>query len=518
MILIPSSSFIKIEIQNEVGALPPAFLFLQNERLYKFQIELLRKYWPKEQIVLSIPHAYKLNNTDKTILNNLEVEIFRNDDSKQLGKSISDVIGKFSPKNLKILHGDTYFYSLPEIPNNQSFLVVSEPIELALWDSSSVKENDGNVWAGFFYFSDPGAFYDALKKESFSFRDAVISFAKSQELKEIKVSPWFDFGHLEGFHKSRERFTTQRVFNKLEVNKYEVIKSSNNSIKIKQEFLWFSLIPGHIKKFTPNVYEFNEDGLESSYKISYIHGFSVSELMLFSNLGKKRWTAIFNEISLLLHEQQNHLPSSSYDLAKKSIKFLLNNKSISRINEIYEKGFLRRGEEIYYAGALLGSLETIVSSLIDLVEKYEPLPCFAHGDLCLSNIIYKARGNTISIIDPRGINSKDDLVGDQRYDIAKLSHSIFWDYDRVISGEVSFKRDKNYFEPKKSDMNPNQEILKKLFLEDVNLSLILRDDIKALTALLFITMIPLHYDSLNRMNSLFAVGLKIYYELTHNKG
>lgn len=513
MIIIPSSQFLKIEIQNEVGCLPPTFSFLQNKRLYEFQVKLLKKSWPNERIIISLPKLFEIPETDLQKLNDLKVDIFQDNSSNKLGKHINNIISNYKPKKLKILHGDTFFNKLPP---GKDIIVIGKPIESAEWHMTQLTKEQDYVWAGFFNFSNPNLFSELLEKKDFSFEDSIEEMCKLITIKNYKTNDWFDFGHLEGFHKSRQKYTTERSFNNLNIDKYQVEKSSRNKEKIQDEFNWFNSLPIHLKKFSPNVYGFQEENSFSSYKMNYINGFSLSELMLFSKLGKRQWKTILNEVNLVIAEQKRDLPRNSENLSKNFINEIIDNKNIDRVNIIYESKFIDRRNDIFLDNHNLGNLDEIVSFLNNIVYDFESIPSFSHGDLCFSNIIYRARGNTISLIDPRGVKLNELPIGDQRYDLAKLCHSICWGYDRVISGEIIYDKDGNSFHaPKKFFKNRNQEIIKDLIHSDEELEILLRKDIQALTALLFISMIPLHEDSQKRQASLLGTGLQIFMDLKH---
>lgn len=516
MIVITSGQYLKLEIQNEVGKLPPAFSFMQNKRLYDFQIKLLKKYWKDEKIILSLPESFEIPFSDQAYLNSSEIVIIRCNEELLLGENLSNIISEFNPRTLKILHGDTFF---EELHIDANAIAVSKPVEIADWHAFENNQNNSNlVWAGFFNLDNPENFDRNLKENNYIFHDALNKYSQIYGVKEIEINPWYDFGHIEGFHKSREKYTTERSFNDLSVSKYEVTKSSANKNKIKDEYDWFNNTPDHLKKYLPNVFAFKESDNKSSYSMNYVNGFSISELMLFSNLNEVKWNLILNEVHSLLFHQKEFLPANAKQFAEENFNYLFLVKNMERLDLLKESSFLDKNETIFLNGLSIGSIDNIFKDLTNLVKKFDPIPAYVHGDLCLSNIIYKARGNTITIIDPRGsANIHSCCVGDQRYDIAKLAHSIFWDYDRVICDDISFSRDKNNFIEHESKLNYSQEILKKLCLKKNETSIMLRSDIKAITALLFMTMIPLHADSRNRQNSLFGIGLKIYQDLVEQK-
>ena len=87
MIFIPSSQYLRIEIQNEIGNLPPTFSFLQNRRLYEFQVDLLKQYWKDEKIILSLPESFEIPEVDLQKLDSLEVEVFRDNPKNKSFKS-----------------------------------------------------------------------------------------------------------------------------------------------------------------------------------------------------------------------------------------------------------------------------------------------------------------------------------------------------------------------------------------------------------------------------------------------
>ena len=65
--------------------------------------------------------------------------------------------------------------------------------------------------------------------------------------------------------------------------------------------------------------------------MNYINGFSLSELMLFSKLGKRQWKTILNEVNLVIAEQKRDLPRNSENLSKNFINEIIDNKNIDRV-------------------------------------------------------------------------------------------------------------------------------------------------------------------------------------------
>ena len=132
--------------------------------------------------------------------------------------------------------------------------------------------------------------------------------------------------------------------------------------------------------------------------------------------------------------------------------------------------------------------------------------CIIHGDLCFSNILYSVESGVFKFIDPRGKWGQQNMAGDIKYDLTKLRHSIIGRYDFIINKLYSIEFQKNKINMSIFSGKIHEEIgnyfdeeLKKHW--DLNY-------IKLIEGLLFISMLPLHNDDLERQLAFFAVGIK----------
>ena len=123
-----------------------------------------------------------------------------------------------------------------------------------------------------------------------------------------------------------------------------------------------------------------------------------------------------------------------------------------------------------------------------------------HGDYCFSNLLYDFNGN-ITMIDPRG-----DLFGDHYYEVAKICHSILFDYD-FVDAELYVKDGSNY-----KLYNNGKEGIKNLFKSTIN-KYYTEDEqryILLITASLFLSMIPLHSHNKNNQEIYYDIFKNIY--------
>ena len=132
--------------------------------------------------------------------------------------------------------------------------------------------------------------------------------------------------------------------------------------------------------------------------------------------------------------------------------------------------------------------------------------CLIHGDLYFANILYNSEKNMFKLIDPRGIWG-NTIGGDIKYDLAKIRHSIVGCFDTITNGLYSIKYEGtneiefNVFKPKNYEIICDEldaHIEKKWNL----------DEIKMIEGLLFISMLPLHGDNVERQLAFFCIGLQ----------
>jgi hypothetical protein len=130
-----------------------------------------------------------------------------------------------------------------------------------------------------------------------------------------------------------------------------------------------------------------------------------------------------------------------------------------------------------------------------------------HGDLCFSNILCEPARCLVKFIDPRGSFGKNGILGDFRYDVAKLHHSVIGLYDYIVSDlvDVSFC-DGNYNIHVPSDEQTAH--IQKHF-ENEYFRTFKQNEIQMISAWLFLSMLPLHADSIKRQRALALRGLQL---------
>ena len=510
MLLILSAQICESELVAEYGKLPPTFLPVGNKRLYELQIQQTKDFFPEEEIYLTLPKNFKLLDYDLTRLNKLNVHIIEVPSRLTIGESVNYALSQCDlSSDLRILYGDTYIADLDM--NMSDVCAVSKVENEYKWHFIDDKE----VICGYFAFSSAQNFFDVLLDAEFDFFLALKTYKQMFCLNNFSTNLWYDFGHIHTYYKSKTLITTARHFNVLEFKNFIVTKKSLNTRKCAAEANWYQLAPPAIKVHTPNFLgvHHNQDGSFLGYSIEYLYLSSLSELFVFSELGKLSWNVIIDSIFNLLGKMYD-IKSSKLQTKFDAKAFYLG-KTTSRLQQFSESVGFDLEQPLVINGIETPSLTEIATSTYNNIApiKDEYL-CFSHGDLCLSNILYDFRSNNVKIIDPRGIDGEDNftLYGDIRYDIAKLAHSIVGKYDFIVASKIELDVNNNQFNIKfpKNDKKFAEDLFwikVESFIPGV------KSDIYNIMIHLFLSMLPLHADCKVRQMALLANALRLFVEV-----
>jgi hypothetical protein len=509
MYLITSGDYVNQELQTEFGKIPPAFLPVQNKRLFNHQLKIIPS---EEKVYLSIPATYCINDKDKFDLRERNVTILSVPEGLTLGQSIVyvlNLIGKYD-QVLKIIHGDTLF---DKIDFSADIFIISNTTDNYAWAYTKPSTQESLVYAGFFSFSKQQELIKLILENNYDFIKAITQYKKFHKIVEINLKNWYDFGHLNTYYRSKSFLTTQREFNNLYVNNQVVRKVSNEKNKILAEANWFKKIPQKLKVFTPQIYNSGENSGSAFYEIEYLYLSTLSELFVFGNNHPFIYTNILKACQYFI--------DSCYKFQVKGeiAPTMLNNsiyypKTRARLldfskqtNIDLEKPFILNDEE--YPSLL--QIAEVTSKLIKPLKGEEI--CVIHGDFCFSNILYDFRTQNIKVVDPRGLSPDGEVTiyGDIRYDIAKLAHSVIGLYDHIVAqyfGLVEIEPYKYKFE---LFTNETTQIIQDRFIQMRFIEKTLEElDTFPILAQLFLSMLPLHNDNKIRQKALMLNALRMY--------
>lgn len=528
-IIIPSAKLVPEELQN-LGKLP-AVIYPVNQRIV-FDY-LWEQYSGSNFTVVCYENNGKVH---RRLSKYSGIRFIDLDELGDLGysvcKGISDLGGEgiinfadtIVEDDILSRSADSFFYAEDEFSSKWTFFEEHEGIISSIIDKKNLIEQRGcgKLFVGVFKFSHLEYLYECLVKalnvnsqSMNSFYYALIMYSEKYPITPIKAANWLDIGHADKYYNSQLEVKA-RTFNHIGIDKNRGIltKTSDNIDKFLGEIKWYLKLPTDVEYVRPRIFAYSLDYTSPYVSMEYYAYHTVHELFLYSDLNKKQWSDIFTRILFVCNDLKR------YTLEDKSVHEALEDmylvKTIHRFNQMRENGSFSSffSNSITVNDKKYISLDSIITILKDIVPVFlYDVKSFniIHGDLCFANIMVDNNFSFIKLIDPRGKFGKFDIYGDQRYELAKLFHSIDGKYDFIIKNmfEVFYDIDKCIIKYNIIDRTRDYNLFQvfiTVFKEAIG------DDIKKIElieALLFLSMIPLHNESSEHQMVMLGTGLDI---------
>ncbi len=507
-----------------------ALLPLRGKPVIFRQLENLKNSYGLDNFIIVVCNDnYKLINYIKNVLKEkADIKLIKVNSKKNILSSLKYALQKADP-NLptRVLLGDTM---IPKsIDNEKDIIFTSKNITVSqnwcLVDSrgnfydkmKNIDLKNKEALVGYYSFSDTKYLLSCcvkarlmLKKE---ISTALSMYQKKYPLKTREIDDWYDLGHTSGLIKAKNSLFNARCFNSISVDlDYGLLTKSSTKIqKLEDEYFWYKNLPEELKILTPRLISFKKDS-ETGQLVQELYGYpSLQELYLSGEVNIEDWNCIIGKL-FLLHKkfEKFKIPSN-----KESLEWLYFDKTKSRIQELKEQnqywGKLLSNETIIINGAEYKNLPKLQNRIEYVTQKLSKInnESIIHGDYCFSNILFDSNNYIFKLIDPRGrLNANATIYGDPRYDIAKLRHSIVGLYDFIVHGLFKLKETQNQFEYK--ILAPKEySILEKIFDSYTKKNNFNIFEIKFIESLLFLSMIPLHKDNLNRQKVFYLKAIEL---------
>ncbi|AFN55957.1 ecdysteroid kinase [Zymomonas mobilis] len=528
--LIMSGAYISNELIAEFGPLPPAFLPLGVGRLYDKQISCLKQDTKEViPIYITLPESFEIPCHDLQYLKEKGVTPIFIPDGLELGEAIVLAINSISAysSSIRILHGDTVLNRLPNgldvaaaHPEKDDYCWAAinhtnnQIDNFELIEAATERNLDRSVACGYFAFSSCSELVRSMVRSRYDFIKGLNLYNKRYPMRMEHVEDWYDFGHLQTYYHSRRMVSTSRSFNSLQITDTDVRKYSTDHFKMEAEAHWFANLPPLLLPYSARLLDKGIEGNRTFYATEYQYTPNLSELFVFSEIGKVTWKKILNSSISFLENCNKYKGNKTRD---HYMNLLMGSKTISRLERYSEETGFNIERPLQFNGSNTPSLLNIAETLQTMIsENSEEFSTIMHGDFHFGNILYNSRNSRISVIDPRGyVSDKDlDIYGDIRYDIAKYSHSINGLYDLIIAGRYSLTQDHDYSFFIEFEKSQQRDWLQKIFSELIIANIAANSlEIQAITISLFLSMLPLHADRPDRQAAFIANALRLFSNL-----
>lgn len=483
----------------------------------------ITKLWIKKAIVILNKKDSKTFDYLKFRKNNIEI-IIRIVNTKNLKESILSVSNIINNSEILIhlwdsiytgwfnFSNDNILIQKKDVLNPEKWCFIDENNNFINWPSNLSNNLSLIIWL--YYIKDSNYLIKLLAKNSFY--DSLTKYWNKKDFSFQNISEWYyDLWHIDEFHKSKIDFLRVRSFNSLYYDNFKwiITKKSSNINKLKQEINWFNQIPDDIKIFTPRLINYDD----KSYSLEFYWYNSLADIFLYSNYNYSILSNILNKLFEYINYVKNnfkieeYIEENFYEIYfNKTFDRLNNALKIKDISEIYNKDYLiinwNKYKNIsYYINE--NKLKNIIKKYILNKNDY----WIIHWDLCFSNILFDIHNWLFKLIDPRWSFWKDWIWWDIKYDIAKLRHSIHWRYENIISDLFNLEIIDNY-QYNFTYFNWNNNLINEYFDKKIIEMWYNIEVIKFIEGLLYLTMIPLHSDSLNRQKVMYLTATILFNE------
>lgn len=382
----------------------------------------------------------------------------------------------------------------------------------------------GIILAGLYYFKNGTALFhigQVLKKKlrKIEMSDLLAQYQHQYQFNMVSASRWYDCGNLDNFYKAKIDFLKLRNFNQI---KYDDLRgtitkmSPGNNKKVLNELAWYHALPNDLKIFTPRILKYNASETNASYTMEYYGYQSLADLYVFETLDQSLWPGVISKLFDILNEFEQH--ASGHTVRRSDMHSMLIGKLRERLFLMEKQYWFRRlanKEHITVNGRVLKNLPLLHSKLVETAEVFadSARPGIVHGDFCLSNILFDPGSKLIKIIDPRGSFGRSRMIGDLRYDVAKLRHSFCGYYDFIVNDFFDVKETASNQYHFELFTDPYNTTIAQYFDQEVEKHSYHASEVKFIESLLFLSMIPLHSDNKNRQLAMYLTGVQMLNEL-----
>jgi len=456
-----------------------------------------------------------------------------------LGRTIHELAAAVETAGALIVLGDTFFrFSEPTPLNSDEPTLLVHPVDepfrwctvdvdargyvTALHDKEPTLVGPQPGLIGVYYFPDAEKLRSASRRvvESTKGKTELAAIlgdmSRVDGLRTAPAAAWQDCGNPDFQIGSHQKLLESRAFNHLQVDPLlgMIRKRSERAEKLIDEINYLRLLPPELAVLFPRLVDFSISADEPWMRLEYFGFPTLAEIFLYERLSPSRWARIFTRLRGILCDCFMKWPRK---LDAESLQSMYLQKPRKRLESVAEPAELlalvNTDDELIVNGKPLANLTTLWPQIEQGVAELSRncRGSVIHGDFCLSNILFDWRSDVCKLIDPRGSFGAAGIYGDPRYDVAKLYHSVYGLYDFIVHDVFHVEQQGTRISLTFGTAPHHHEVCTQF--EQAFFTIFDRREILLLTALLFVSMPPLHYDHPRRQIAMYVRGLQLLNEL-----
>lgn len=531
-IIIPAAKIVPEELQK-LGKLP-AIIYPINQRIvFDFLYEQYREKCAGMDII-----CYEKADTVQRGLNKYlgtDVSIKVLDELGDLGHTIyfgltgvdNPVVINFADTivfdNILDEAADSFFCQEDYMSDTWTYFEEQDGLITEVYDKLTVNANiRKRLFVGVFKFQD-AAYLRFCLERAFAAENLTMStfyfamklYSEKYPMKPVITTNWFDIGHEDKYYNSKLEVRA-REFNHITIDKNRGIlrKSSDDKDKFIGEIKWYLKLPADIEYVRPRIFDYSTSYDAPYVSMEYYAYHTVHELFLYGDLSYQQWIDVFSRIRFICEDFKRYKVSDNNIIP--SIEDMYLTKTLQRFDKLriddrfaafFNKPIEVNGKRYCSLNDIVVVLNKVIPEMLYNIKEFNII----HGDLCFANMMVDSNLSFIKVIDPRGKFGAYDIYGDPRYELAKLFHSVDGKYDFIIKDlfDIEYDMEKASIRFEIQDRKRDFDlygVFLDTFASEIGDNI---QQIELIEALLFLSMIPLHGESITHQMAMMGTGLEI---------
>lgn len=311
-----------------------------------------------------------------------------------------------------------------------------------------------------------------------------------------------------------------RYFNRVEGDELTVVKRSSDKAKMEREYRFYGLLPEQMRHWFVQPFGFEDRGAEASYRMERLGIADMALIWIHGAITPAEFEHFTHKV--LAFVEQRSMRAVDREQAERTARDLYVEKVRRRLDQLKREAIYETLDATIRMLPNFDGIESVVAAYETMFDRYfaggrlaRPTAAIGHGDLCFSNILYDKPTRIMKFIDPKGAIDESEIWTDPFYDIAKLSHSIFGNYD-LINNNLFTIEIGDGLAPELILNGPDCVPLQLIFQEALEARGYDLYGVRLREASLFLSMLPLHKDDPRKVLGFLLRAVEIIEELRRN--